>query len=138
MVNEQIQVCYDNDIRVPVYLTVQWDHYTANWHPECLIVDPDGEPVGSSFYQADFYCKLCINSPYRDFLKNNIKDLFENVSAVDGLYLDITHVVDCSCGYCRKRMISKGLEPSSKKLRMKFAAETMNVFKADIIQFIRN
>ena len=31
---EQIDACHRRDIRVPVYVTVQWDHYTAERHPE--------------------------------------------------------------------------------------------------------
>ena len=138
LLNEQINICHKNGIRVPVYLTVQWDHYTSHQHPEWLIINPDGEPVGPSLFQPGFYRRLCVNSPYRDLLKNNIEDLFENVSEVDGLFLDITHVVECSCRYCREKMISRGLEPSSKKQRRRFAADTMNEFKKDIYQFVRN
>mgnify|MGYP006291387685 CR=1 FL=1 len=137
LLNEQIKICHENNIRVPIYLTVQWDHYTALQHPEWLILKPDGEPVGTPLYEAGFYRRLCVNSPYRDLLKENILDLFENVSAVDGIFLDITHVVECSCSYCRNKMIDNGLEPSNQKQRRQFAAETMNQFREEIYQYIR-
>ena len=138
LLNEQIKVCHENDIRVPIYLTVQWDHYTARQHPEWLILNPDGEPVGTPLYEAGFYRRLCVNSPYRDLIKENILDLFENVSEVDGLFLDITHVVDCSCSYCRQKMRSQGLEPSNRKQRMQFASDTMEQFREEIYLYIHS
>jgi hypothetical protein len=42
---DQIQACHARDIRVPIYLTVQWDHFTANEHPEWLVVDEQGCPI---------------------------------------------------------------------------------------------
>ena len=39
---EQIEACHRRDIRVPVYVTVQWDHYTAERHPEWSMLEHDG------------------------------------------------------------------------------------------------
>src|SRR5690349_14018624 len=32
LLRRQIEVCHDHGIRVPIYITVQWDHFTANQH----------------------------------------------------------------------------------------------------------
>jgi hypothetical protein len=68
LLRQQIEVCHAHDIRVPIYITVQWDHYTANQHPEWLAIDDQGKPFGTPPFEAGFYRRLCVNSPYRDFL----------------------------------------------------------------------
>ena len=45
---EQIDACHRRDIRVPIYTTVQWDHFTAEEHPEWLAVGQDGRIPGHS------------------------------------------------------------------------------------------
>lgn len=42
--SEQIEACHALDIRVPIYISVQWDHFSANQHPEWLVVDEKGCP----------------------------------------------------------------------------------------------
>jgi hypothetical protein len=89
LLKEQIEACHKKDIRVPIYTTVQWDHYTALKHPEWLVLDDNGTPIAmgnSNVFQAGFYNHLDIATPYIDFLKDHIKDLFESVP-VDGLFL---------------------------------------------------
>jgi hypothetical protein len=39
LIPRQIQACHQRGIRVPIYLTVQWDHYTAPRHPEWVAQD---------------------------------------------------------------------------------------------------
>ena len=33
LLKEQIEACHRRDIRVPIYITVQWDYFTAQQHP---------------------------------------------------------------------------------------------------------
>jgi len=33
LLREQIDACHARDIRVPIYITVQWDMYTCRRHP---------------------------------------------------------------------------------------------------------
>ena len=42
-------------IRVPIYTTIQWDHFTAREHPEWLLTEPDGRIVGTPPFEAGFY-----------------------------------------------------------------------------------
>jgi len=34
LLKEQIQACHKRNIRVPIYVTIQWDLFSANLHPE--------------------------------------------------------------------------------------------------------
>jgi hypothetical protein len=59
-----------------------------------------------------FFRKLCLNSPYRTFLKEHIRDILETLPTIHGLFLDIVSPIECNCKYCRKEMESLGIEVS--------------------------
>ncbi len=59
LLKEQIEACHKRNIRVPIYITVQWDHYTANEHPEWLVINDQGYLIGTKPYEAGFYRSLC-------------------------------------------------------------------------------
>lgn len=133
---EQIEACHAHGIRVPVYTSVQWDHYTANEHPEWLVLDERGAPRGTPLYEPGFYRPLCVNSPYRAFLKAHVREIIEMLP-IDGLFLDIVQPQDCSCRYCRKLMDEAGLDPANEAHRRRFGLMTINEFKREMSQLIR-
>lgn len=136
LLKEQIEVCHRHNIRVPIYVTVQWDHYTAEEHPEWLVVDEKGAPKGTPLYEAGFYRTLCVNSPYLDFLKSHVQEILETLP-VDGLFFDIVSPQDCSCRFCREGMAKLGLTPSDASVRKQFGLDSINKFKVEMTQFVR-
>jgi hypothetical protein len=135
LLKEQIEACHARGIRAPVYTTIMWDHYTAERHPEWVTLDEHGRQQGTPPYEAGFYRILCVNTPYRDFLKAHIRELLETFD-VDGFFLDIVWLVECSCPVCKKMMLERGLEPADKAQRWQFAQETIDEFRRDMSAFI--
>ena len=88
LLREQIEACHKRNIRVPIYVTVQWDQFTADVEPGWRVVTETGALQGTPPYEPGFYRLLCLNSPYVDFLEAHLAELFELVP-VDGLFLDI-------------------------------------------------
>jgi hypothetical protein len=146
LLEKQIQVCHAHDIRVPIYTTIQWDYYTSQRHPEWCCLTAEGglvdncESRSSHVYEPGFYRTLCVNSPYRDFLKQHIKDIYSVVGPenVDGFFLDIVNVVDCSCQHCVSDMVKKGYNPEMKKERIEYARQMIASFKEDFSNYIRS
>ena len=136
LLQEQIEACHAVNIRVPIYITVQWDHFSANAHPEWRVVRPDGSFEGTQLYEAGFYRFLCVNTPYRDFLKAQTREVLETFP-VDGIFFDIVQPVDCSCLYCRKLMEQEGLEPSNRESRQFFGRRSIAAFQAEMTDFVR-
>jgi len=137
LLREQIEACHARDIRVPIYVTVQWDHYTAERRPEWLCVDADGRVQGTPPYEAGFYRKLCVNSPYvEEFLKKHTQEMLEEIP-VDGFFFDIVQPNDCSCRHCREGMLEKGLDPADGEARRQYGLEVVNQFKRDMTAFVR-
>ncbi|KAB7726864.1 beta-galactosidase [Rudanella paleaurantiibacter] len=138
LLKEQIEACHKQNIRVPVYVTVQWDHFTAQQHPEWLMRDEEGKPFSfqKSTFDAGFYDHLDIATPYRDFLKSYLADLFEQVP-VDGLFLDIHHVYPNAHPVVLEGMKKAGIDAAKAANRHAYYGRIMQEYKADIAQFVR-
>lgn len=141
LLKEQIEACHTRGIRVPIYVTVQWDHYTAVHHPEWLARSQDGRTIsgfGASLgqYDAGFYRSLCVNSPYLDFLKAHVEELFE-LLPVDGLWFDIVKSLNDSSLWTQQGMLVAGLDPADPRQRVTYGREVISRFKRDMTAFIR-
>ena len=136
LLNEQIEACHKRNIRVPIYITIQWDHYTATQHPEWLCLNADGSAQQERPGEPGFYRYLCVNTPYRDFIKAHLEELFELVP-VDGLFLDIVKPRECSCSTCRAGMVEQGLDPGKQENRRQFGLRAIDDFLRDMTAFIR-
>ena len=133
---QQIEACHRVGIRVPIYISVMWDHYTATRHPEWVAHDAEGRAIGTPPFEAGFYRTLCVNTPYREFLKEHTAEILETF-LTDGLFFDIVLPVACACRYCCEKMLMTGLEPSSEDARKQFGLQTVNEFKQDMTRFVR-
>jgi hypothetical protein len=136
LLRDQIEACHARDIRVPIYTTVQWDHLTVREHPEWRVMDPDGRLQGPPPFEASFYRKLCLNSPYVDFLKAHTRDIQDSLP-VDGLFFDIVQATECICRFCMAGMAEQGLDPEEPRARKGFAAATLERFRTDMSAFVR-
>ena len=146
VLERQIKACHDRGIKVPVYTTVQWDYHMSMEHPEWACINPEGGFVYRCFdkmmpeiYEPGFYRTLCANTPYRDYLKTQIGDVFDTIGAenIDGIFLDIVNVVDCSCRHCVAGMKEKGYHPDVYEERVLYARGMLAEFKRDMTAFIK-
>ncbi|MBN1579170.1 MAG: beta-galactosidase, partial [Anaerolineae bacterium] len=136
LLKEQIEACHARDIKTPLYVTIQWDHYTSSRHPEWCVIGPDGRLTGTPPYEAGFYRQLCLNTPYVDWLKEFVQDVFDNLP-VDGFWFDIVDARDCSCWYCKSGMLEQGLEPADPRQRMHYAEQVLSRFQQEMSAFVR-
>jgi hypothetical protein len=136
LLREQIEACHARDIRVPIYTTVQWDHLTAGEHADWRIVTPAGALQGTPPFKAGFYRKLCVNSPYLDFLKAHTREVQERLPT-DGFFFDIVQATECVCRWCQAGMAEQGLDPEDPAARAAFAAATLERFRTDMSAFVR-
>ena len=136
LLREQIEACHARGIRVPIYITVQWDHYTAERHPDWLCLSPDGKIQGTPPFEAGFYRKLCVNSPYVDWLHGHVQEVLDTLP-VDGLFFDIVQPNDCACAHCRAGMLSEGLDPADDEARRAYGLRVVNGFKHAMTEMVR-
>lgn len=136
LLGEQIEACHRRGIRVPVYTTVQWDDLVAKQHGDWLVLNEQGAPFNQPPFKSGFYRNLCLNSPYVDYLKAQVRDLFESLGELDGLFLDILNIKPCCCPNCLRDMLREGLDPEDETVRYEFAQRVMDRFMRDMTAFI--
>lgn len=138
---EQIDACHELGIKAPIYTTVQWDGLIAREHPEWLARDIDGYLIDTQGVpEPHFYYTLCLNSPYRDYIKEHIQDIIEVIGKerIDGFFFDILFRSVCCCDYCKKEMIAENFDPTDIKDQQRYAVQMIAEFKKEMSQFIWN
>ena len=100
-------------------------------------MQPTARFRGQRPYEAGFYAKLCLNTPYVDFLKAHVNEMFALLPAVDGLFFDIVQDQDCSCSACRQEMLAQGIDPSCDAERLAFGQEVTDRFKQAMSAHVR-
>jgi Hypothetical glycosyl hydrolase 6/Beta-galactosidase trimerisation domain len=128
LLGEQIEACKDAGIKVPVYLPLQWDHFSANENPGWLVLDENGRQFGTGPYEAGFYRQLCLNTDYRNLVLEQALEILEMYPDADGLFLDIINSRECSCVECRKGMVREGIDPTSRDGRRKYMGQVIKEF----------
>lgn len=139
LLEEQTAACRAKGIKVNLYTSVRWDVYTVKHNREWLCIDENGaisDYENKSYFEAGFYKNLCVNTPYRDFLKAHLQEMMSNISA-DGIWFDASFLVECCCETCMDKMRRKGLDPRKKEDRQAFAEWTYQDFVRDMSDFIR-
>lgn len=133
---EQIEACHARGIRVPIYTTVQWDHFTARQHPEWICTDENGRFIGTPPFEAGFYREMNVNSPYvEEFLKPHVREILMTLPT-DGIFFDIVRIVPSTDPYTQERMRAAGLDPANAHHRAQFALDSLNDFKRDMSRFV--
>ncbi|MGC9316816.1 MAG: alpha-amylase family protein [Armatimonadota bacterium] len=136
LLGRQIEACHARDIMVPIYTTVQWDHYTATRHPEWLCVDENGSWIGTRPFEAGFYRRLCLNSPYVDLLVEHTTELLERFDC-DGFFFDIVHATPCCCRWCVEGMTEEGMNPEDQADRQRYAFDVLLRFQERMSGLVR-
>ncbi|WP_395095280.1 alpha-amylase family protein [Armatimonas sp.] len=134
----QIMACHAKNIRVPIYTTVQWDDYTAERHPEWLMIEEDGRQSGTKPFEPGFYRVLDVFHPgYRQFLFDHVKDLFACVPEVDGLFFDIVGPRVSFAPHWIAALDAAGLNPQDASDRQRFATQVIQDWQAEMTAFVR-
>ena len=125
LLRQQFDACKEIDINVPIYLTAGVNNKVAYEHPEWREIDSKG--VVSSPLLPEFR-KLCFNSPYLDFLCEQIKEVVRLFPDCDGIFLDIICQHQCCCKHCLKSMEENGLDAENEEDRKKQARLTLEKY----------
>jgi hypothetical protein len=136
LLKEQIDACHKRGIRVPIYISVQPDVVMSKEHPEWRIVDVKGEYIHGKPNTASFWQMMCVNTPYRDYLKEQTQEMLDTLD-VDGFFFDIVSILECCCPHCRQGMKERNLDVNKQADRRAYATWLMNDFKEDMTRFIR-
>jgi hypothetical protein len=139
LLGDQIKACHKRGIRVPIYITVQWDEYTADRHRDWLCIDEEGREYGTKPLDAGFYRVLDVYHPaYRQFLFDHVREVLDTFGdEVDGLFFDIVQPRWSLAQHWIEGMDAAGLDPQRAADRDAFGRQTINAWKQEMTRFIR-
>lgn len=97
---ETVKEAKRRNMTVTAYYNVGLNSHVAAANPDYRQRLANGEPVRNAF---DFYDLLCMNSPYREYVYDQLKEIAASYE-VDGFFFDITYVWSgaCYCDYCKR------------------------------------
>ena len=142
----QVKACAKKKITTVPYIVVGWDEYMSSKHPEYIQRTPSGKPFGllpfkehSGVFTAE-WINLCLNTPYVEYIKEIIKEIFEKYGEYinNHIFLDIIWRNPCCCKYCIEGMDKRKLNPENLYDRLKFADDISNNFKQKMVEYVRS
>jgi len=134
LLGSMMKSLHEAQIRCPLYVSVVWDEYIADAHPEWLQMDSNGCVVGRKPYgtneENERWLYLCVNSPYLDYVATQVDeliDMYHPLYGIDGFWFDILKYSSdgCSCANCRRGMLKEGLDPSDLESRRDYSQKVL-------------
>ncbi|MBE6561531.1 MAG: beta-galactosidase [Ruminococcaceae bacterium] len=108
----QIEAAHEIGVKTPVYLSAGLDEKMAYQHPEWLLRQKGQPTLWKANFTAPGYHLFCMNTPYLDYLLDQIREVVRNYDA-DGIFLDIVGERMCSCSNCCRDIAARGGNPES-------------------------
>ncbi|MEO1237199.1 MAG: alpha-amylase family protein, partial [Planctomycetota bacterium] len=145
---EQIEACHKRGIRAPIYITVQWDKFTVDAHPEWLLRDENLKPYGRGETEGGdashvlhpehgFYDRLDVTHPgFVAFLQEHVKEIFATMP-VDGLWWDIVVPYFSYDPRWLAGMGDAGLDLDNPDHRLRYARQTIADFERTMTDYVR-
>ena len=114
LLKAQIEAAHEIGVKTPVYLSAGMDEKYVQTHRGYAVRQQDESTVWPSNFMQPGFHRLCMNTPYLDYLLAQIKEVCENYDA-DGIFLDIVGVIPCYCQNCISTMLAEGKSPENRK-----------------------
>jgi len=108
----QIEACRAIDVKCPIYISAGLDEWSARHRPEWLTNGKDGS--GPRPLQAG-YKRLGFDTPYLDYLCEQIEEVVDNYDAEDGIFLDIIGAVQNFSQLALGAMRAAGVNPEDEE-----------------------
>ncbi len=140
LLREQTEACHRHGIKVNLYTTIRWNKRAADMHPEWICIDEHGalqDYKGLGYFEPGFYKNLCVNTAYRDFLKEQFGEVLETIPA-EGVWYDAAFMNECCCPECQRRMRENGMDPRTARDRRRFAQMTYYEMVEDLTAFAKS
>ena len=116
--------CHGKGIRISAYLNGGLSDEELLRNPSWMRIAPDGHCLTKERPSAEMRA-ACYNSPYREHLKNMVRELAENYP-VDGFFFDCMGAYyTCICPTCTAEMKRRGIDFRDEKEITKFTCDSI-------------
>lgn len=117
LLRAQYEASKEIGVNVPIYLSAGFDNLMGAEHPEWRQISVDGEYYGPKAVTEPGFMFMCFNSPYLDYLCDQVSEVAGLFPECDGIFLDIILQNQCCCRHCLKYMVENRLNPASEEDR---------------------
>ncbi|MFA6930919.1 MAG: alpha-amylase family protein [Lentisphaeria bacterium] len=137
---ETVMACNQRGIAVTAYLNCGLSNEDAIRHPEWSMISPDGKMLHPDIYDigwvTPYMRTMCLNSPYRDYLLNLIKEVRDKYP-VSGFLLDSFNGFPCICPHCIEGMKQQHMDWQDEAEVRKFGRMSALRLAEDISALLR-
>ena len=117
---EQIEALHREDIRAPIYISVLFDEFAADTHPEWVARAVGGANCGAGPLDAGWQI-MDMTSPYQEYLAGQVEEILKRYKPVDGIFYDICFNVESVSQFAIAKMRAAGLDPTCPQDRSAFS-----------------
>jgi|YNPNPStandDraft_1061719.scaffolds.fasta_scaffold00004_22 hypothetical protein len=127
LLGAQIEACKEIGVNTPIYLSAGVDCVMGEEHPEWREFSINGhfQGWGTCAINKPGFTMMCFNTPYLDYLCDQIREAVTLYSNCNGVFLDIIFQSDCCCKWCLKSMNELGLDADNEADRKQFAEKVL-------------
>lgn len=142
LLGQMIEACHKQKILTFAYISTMYDQLMWREHGEWRVIDEHGVERGHRGPAGPLRAelgKVCINSPYLDFLAAQADEVTRNY-AVDGMFYDNYLYPDggCCCSYCMRERDRLGLDSMNKLVRTEHCNDVLVRGMAKLAAVARN
>jgi hypothetical protein len=139
LLGQQVEALHRQDIRAPIYISVQCDEYAANQHPEWVARNADSSQVkwGSSVFKPGWQI-LDMSTSYQDFLLEQTVEVLNRFKPVDGIFFDMCWDQPSTTRSFIEQMKKRGADPESETDRLAYAHELALNYMARFHKLVRD
>lgn len=118
LLRAQMDALKEVDINVPVYISAGVDDVAGSEHPEWREISHEGRYQGwKPSPLVPGFITMCFNTPYLNYLCQQIEEVVRMFPECDGIFLDIISQGECLCRWCMQKMQEEGLDPANPEHR---------------------
>ena len=122
LLEQQVAALHREEIRAPIYISVQCDEYAANTHPEWVARNADSSQVkwAAGVFGAGWQI-LDMSSPYQEFVVAQTREILEKFKPVDGIFFDMCWDQPSTTQWAIEGMRLANLDPESEDDRLQYS-----------------
>lgn len=121
LLGAQLEAAHSISVDTPVYLSAGFDEKIAVSHPEWVYDDKSHSHAAPDTYNKAGYHIMCMNTPYLDYLLDQVREVCERYESINAIFLDIVEVRPCYCRSCMKSLMQRGKNPNDDDAVMELA-----------------
>jgi hypothetical protein len=139
LLGQQIEALHGQNIRAPIYISVQCDEYAADLHPDWVARKADGSQVkwATGVFSPGWQI-LDMSSPYQEYLAEQTRGVLDLFKPVDGIFFDMCWDQPSTSKWAIEKMVRSGLDPESESDRAAYSHSVAQAYTRRFFQMVKS